>query len=195
MLRILQISLLIFLLSSCGYTFVGSGSILPPDIKKVYVPIVENNSTETSLTQSFTEALRDQFDRYGAVIVVDSLADADAVLTAKVVKVTRGVRSSSSGTDSTLERNTSMEVAADLKRINGSLLWRNKGFSVSQRSGTTTGSIVTSSAGFAGGTLNAGDLGGLDPRELGRGQEQEAFNQMAEDAAKSIYDAAVAPDF
>ncbi len=193
--RVLVLSLLLGILSSCGYTFQGSGSILPPDVKKVYIPLVENNSAEATLTTQLTESLRDRFDRYGAVTVVDEINEADAVLNAKILKVKRGTTTSTARTDTTLQQDIVLTLSAELKRVTGPVLWKTNRMSITQSYGTTSGSVNTSSALFASGGLSASNLGGLDTRELARGQEEEVFNQMVEDAAKKIYEEAVAPDF
>ena len=75
------------LFGGCGYTFHGGGSVLPPDVTKVMIPMVENNSTEPGLGAIVTEALRDQFERFGALSVVDSYGEADAVLDAKILEI------------------------------------------------------------------------------------------------------------
>jgi len=59
----------------------------------------------------------------------------------------------------------------------------------------SAGSVVTSSADFAGSGLSSADISGLGNRELARGQEQEALSDLADLAARRIYDDAVAPDF
>ena len=179
----------------CGYAFTGSGSILPPDVKKIYIPIVENNTTDSTLSNVLTESLQDHFEQYGAVAVVDSVAEADAVLRVKVLKIKKGSDTTTSKTDTTLQQNTVLTVGAELRRTSGPLLWKNPQFNVSQSYGTTAGSILTSSSSFAGGGLTASDLASLDSRELSRGQEEEALATMADAVAAKIYNDAVAPDF
>lgn len=182
-------------LVGCGYTFQGSGSILPPDVKKIYIPMVENNSTEPSLTTSLTEALRDQFERYGAVDVVEDLNSADAVLKAKILGLKRSTNTTTSKTDTTLQQDSSISVAAELRRVSGPILWRNPKMSISQTYGTTAGSVNTGSASFAGGSISSSDLAGLSSRELSRGQEAEVLSNMVEQVAKKVYEDSVAPDF
>ena len=186
---------LLTLLAGCGYTFQGAGSVLPPDVKTIYIPQIENNTTESSLTNLLTEALRDQFDRYGAVSVVEDLNSADAVLKTKILGLKRAATTTNATTDTTLQQNTVMVVSAELRRVTGPLLWTNPKLSVSQSYGTTAGSVNTSSAAFAGGSVSAADVGSLSGRELSRGQEQEALNSMAEQVAKKVYEDAVMPDF
>ncbi len=181
--------------SGCGYTFEGSGSVLPADVKTVYVPRVENNTTETFITPVLTEALRERFERYGVLTVVDSASEADSVLNAKVKSVKRQTRSVTSGTDTALQYDLVLASAAELRRTNGQLLWADPDVRVSRSFGATGGTVVTSSADFAGASLGAGDITALDDREVSRGQEQETYIQLAEDLAKKMYNQAVAPEF
>lgn len=195
MFRALGILILAVSLSACGYTFEGGGSILPSDIKVVAIPLVQNASTESSLTNVLTEALRDRFERYGVVSVVDDMDNADAILKARILKVTRSQRTSTSKTDTELQLDTTLTMAAELRRVTGQVLWRDNNIAVSKAFGTTSGVVVTSSPDFASGSLGAGDLGQLSNREVSRGQEQDALRALAEDVAQQIYNSAVAPDF
>jgi len=185
-------------LSSCGYTFQGSGSILPPDVKRVYIPLVENNSTESGLTTLFTEALRDRFERYGVVTVVDDISEADAILKARIIKVRRETGAVSGTTDSAIQLDTTMQLAAELRRVTGAVLWKNSGFEVTKSYGTVNDTVVTSSADFASSGLGLADfatLGQNGTREVQRGQERNVLAKLADDAAGKIYDSSVAPDF
>jgi len=169
--------------------------VLPAEVKNIYIPMVTNNTTESTLTPVITEALRDRFDRFGAVTVVDSYDAADAVLEVKVLKVKRGTRTSVAGTDAALQLDTQLTLFGELRQVDGSLLWLEPEISVTRAFGNTRSAVVASSADFANSTLGSSDLSGLTQRELSRNQEQEALTQLADVAAKRIYDAAVSPDF
>ncbi len=185
-------------LVGCGYSFQGSGSILPPDVKRLYVPLVENNSTESGLTTLFTDALKDQFERYGVVNIVDDITDADVVLRARILKVQRSTGAVSGETDSAIQLDTKMQIAAELRRTNGVVLWKNPSFEVSKSYGAVNELVVTSSAEFASSGISQSDLATLGQsgdREVQRGQERDVLSQLAREAASKIYDASVAPDF
>lgn len=182
-------------LIGCGYTLEGGESVLPPDVKNIYIPLVENNTAESGLSNTVTEALRDRFDRYGVLFVVNNRSQADAELQARIVSVKRNTRTSSSNTDTSLQVDSTLKLAAELRRITGPLLWQNKNISVSRSFGTASNVVVTSSVDFAQGSLSASDLTALDSRELARGQEQAVWERLAEEAAKQIYTKAVLPDF
>jgi outer membrane lipopolysaccharide assembly protein LptE/RlpB len=179
----------------CGYTFQNSGSVLPPDIKKVYIPTVENKTSENRFTNLVTESLRERFERFGVVSVVETSSEADATLNVEIRSVNRQARSVTTGTDTVLQYDTSAVLWGEMRRNNGSVIWRNPTIRVTRAYGTTTNTVVTSSADFAFSGADAGSLSSLTDAELNRGQEQEALVSLAEEAARSIYDDSVAPDF
>lgn len=186
------------MLFGCGYQFEGSSSILPPDVKRVYIPLTENSSNQAGLTTLVTEAMREQFERYGVVTVVDDLGEADAVLKTRILKVKRATGTVTSNTDLALQLDTTMTMAAELKRVTGPLLWKNDSIEVRTTYGLSSNVVVTSSSDFAGGSLAGSDIAALQSsgsREVARGQERGAFNTLAEQAAKIVYDSSVAADF
>jgi len=182
-------------LSACGYTLQGSGSVLPPDVKSIYIPQVQNNSTELGLAEIMTEALREQFEAYGVVAVVDKQSQADAVLNVRINNVSRNTRTVLGGNDTAIQMETIMVLAGELRRTTGPLLWRSEMMRVSQGIGTAKSAVVTSSASFASGSISSSDLGKLSAREVTRSQEREVIPNLAAEAARKIYDASVAPDF
>ncbi|MCB0335083.1 MAG: hypothetical protein KDD62_02220 [Bdellovibrionales bacterium] len=179
----------------CGYTFQGGGSVLPEDVKNVYIPLVQNNTSELGLSQLVTEALRDRFERYGVLFVVDDLQDADAVLNAKILNLRRETRTSTATTDTALQFDSELTITADLVRVTGQTLWRGGRIASSKTFGTSSSVVVTSSVDFLGSSLNTNDLNQLDTRELSRGQEQEILEDLAENVAQKVYNQAVLPDF
>jgi outer membrane lipopolysaccharide assembly protein LptE/RlpB len=191
----LALFVLLGLSSGCGYTFRGGGSVLPPDVHKIYIPIVENNSTEIGLSDVVTEALREEFDSYGVVTVVENRSDADAILSVKILSLKRSTKTVRARNNTALALETTLDLAAELRRSTGPVLWRSSDFRISKGFGTDPSSVVTSSTDFATGSLSSADLSNLTTRDIARGQEQEALNVIAEEAARKIYDQAVSPDF
>jgi len=179
----------------CGYTFRGSESALPPDVKNIYIPQVENNSTKLGLATIVTEAIRDEFDSYGTVAVVDTQSEADAVLKVRILNVKDSTGATRSGTNTALQMQTTMTLAGELRRVTGPVLWRDSAIQATQSFGADSSVVVTSSLDFAGGPSGAGDLAGLSGREVSRGQEATALNTLASNVARQLYDKAVAPDF
>ena len=179
----------------CGYTFQGSGSVLPPEVKKIESPFVQNDSAEAGISTLLTESLRDQFDKYGVVTVVEDENEADAVLSVRIKEVKREAQSVTSKTDVARQYDTSMTLYTELKKRNGQILYRNPNMVISKGFGAESGAVVTTSPDFIGGNISGSDLSKLGGREVARGQEQSAFEAIADEASKQIYDAAVSPDF
>jgi outer membrane lipopolysaccharide assembly protein LptE/RlpB len=183
------------LMTGCGYTFRGSGRALPPDVKAIYIPQVDNNSTKLGLATVLTDAVRDEFDSYGTVSVVDNQNEADAVLKVTIVDVKETTSAVRANTNTSLQMQTTMFLTAELRRVTGAVLWRDTQIRVTQTFGADSSVVVTSSAAFAGGSISSGDLSGLSSREISRGQEASALNSLSETAARQMYDKAIAPDF
>ena len=199
----LIIAILIIALTSCGYHLQGSGSILPPDIKTVAIPLVENDTTELDLSERMTEALRSSFERYGALKVVEDLG-ADAVLKVRVTDIdlkTRNVTSAQrdSVPDVAVDQDLVMTISAELRRHNGQLLYKNSNLSVSESFGGISSVVVTSSSSFAQGDISAGTLNSLgeraSSREIARGQQAQVLDELIEETARKLYLEAVAADF
>lgn len=182
-------------LVGCGYTLQGSGSVLPQDIKSVYIPLADNETTEPGLGQRFTEVLRSRFDRYGVVKVVDRAQDADAILVAKIVNLDSRIRGVKGDTDTALESDLVMTISAELRRKNGQLLYRNGSLQASEEVAGVSDVVVTSSSSFAQGDVGASTLGALGDREVARGQEEQALDDLMEETSRKLYIEAVAADF
>jgi outer membrane lipopolysaccharide assembly protein LptE/RlpB len=182
-------------MNACGYTLQGSGTVLPPDVKAIFIPKVQNNSTELGLSDIVTEALREQFESYGVVSVVDRQSLADAVLNVKILNVTRTTRTVLGANDTATQMETTMVLEGELRRTTGPLLWKNSMIRVAKGVGTDRSSVVTSSAAFASGSISSTDLQSLSSREITRSQENEILPNLAAEAARTIYDGSVAPDF
>ena len=190
-------SLILVLSSGCGYQFQGSGSILPPDVKTISIAQSENRTTEPGLALKFREALRQRFDRYGAVKVISDASSADAVLTTTIKDVTSQVRNTSGATDQGFDQVMVVTISGALKKKSGQILWKTDALQVYQSFADISGVVVTTAAGFAGSDQSAGQIQGLsnNARELSRGQKQIALTAALEEASRQIYNSAVAEDF
>ena len=82
--------LIIFLnliLISCGfYSMAGS---IPPHIKSIAIPLMENQTAEFGLAESITDGILNQFNEAGILSVTDAGA-ANSILNGKIIKVTEG---------------------------------------------------------------------------------------------------------
>ncbi len=186
---------LTFVLSGCGYRLQGSGSVLPNDVKSISIKPVVNNTTFSGLGPKFTEKLRSRFERYGVVKIVDSDQPADADLIAKIVSLDTRNRDVQGTSNVQVEQDLLITVAAELRKKNGQILYKNNAITANESFGTVSSNVVTSSASFATGNLGAGTLSNLTDREIARGQAAETVETLMEEAARKLYLSAVASDF
>jgi outer membrane lipopolysaccharide assembly protein LptE/RlpB len=68
------------ILSACGYALVGTGNILDPSIKTLYVPAFVNKTTRVEVEQRLTQAVADEFVSRGRVKLVSDPKQADIFL-------------------------------------------------------------------------------------------------------------------
>lgn len=195
MIRVVVFLALTLAASGCGYTFRGSGSVLPADVKNIYIPNVENGSTEIGLGDVVTESLREEFDSYGVVSVVERQSEADAILKVRITDVKRTTSTVRANSNTALQMDTTMNIAGELRRSTGQVLWRDSQIRVTKGYGADKSVVVATSPDFASGSISRSDLASLSTREISRGQEANALNSLAEEAARLVYDKAVAPDF
>lgn len=183
------------MLCSCGYQLQGSSSILPDDVKFVAVLPVVNDTTESDLGPRLQEALELRFERYGVVHVVEEPNEADAVLEARIIDVHTQVRNVTGDTDIALEMELVMSIAAELRRSSGQLLWKNSRLMISDTFENVSDVVVTSSSAFAQSGLAADTFGDLGSREASRAQQEQAYENLLDEAARKIYLSAVAANF
>ena len=181
--------------TGCGYTLRGSGTVLPADVKSIYIPRVENGSTELGLADVVTDALRDEFDSYGTVSVVEKQGEADAILKVRIIDVKNTTSTVDAATNTSLQMDTTMFLGGELRRTTGQILWRENNLKVTKEYAANQSVVVTTSPDFASGSISASDLASLSARDISRGQEAQALNDLASNAARMIYDKSVAPDF
>ena len=189
------ITSLILVFSGCGYTFIGSGSSLPPDVQSVYIPFVTNLSSETYVTPLLTEALREEFDKYGVLKVVDSTENYDSVLNVTILSVGEESRTVTANTESELQGDLILTLQVELARRDGTVLWANPHMSMSRSYASDLSTVLTGSSSFAQSGMSAHDLQNLGNNEVSRSQQRITMENLIEETSKKIYMQAVAPSF
>ncbi len=121
-------SLLICIISSCGYNFVGMGSALPTDIKELDIPLFANKTSHTGIENTITNALIREFNRSKRLRVVHAEL-ADAVILG-VVKAISASPLTYSETKVVIENRLTLYMDVTMKRNdNGKILWRDPNIS------------------------------------------------------------------
>lgn len=117
------------LLAGCGYTLVGRASNIPEDIRNVYVEPLENATSRPQVEQILTQAISDELLTRRRFSVVNSAAEADALLRGTVL--TFNVRPVTFDDDG-LANNFEISITADMKfqrpsaaDEEGEIIWSN----------------------------------------------------------------------
>jgi outer membrane lipopolysaccharide assembly protein LptE/RlpB len=76
----LALAAAVLLTAACGYSLRGTGSFLPPEVKKIHVPLFTNKTTRFELDQALTRAVIDEFVARGKVEISSDPKTADATL-------------------------------------------------------------------------------------------------------------------
>ncbi len=118
--------MILFLLTGCGYHLVGKGSILPEHIKVIAIPYLDNDSSNSDISQRITENLSKEFSRRGNYNITNAVDDADAVLQGKILSYTsKAISFDSESRAERYEIRVEAEIFfRDLRE--GELIWENK---------------------------------------------------------------------
>lgn len=71
--------IVLWMFLGCGYRFAGSGTY-PAGVKRIFISILENRTTETGIEKIFTDDMVDEFIRRDETGLANDKNDADAVL-------------------------------------------------------------------------------------------------------------------
>jgi hypothetical protein len=82
--KIFGLALACLLLVNCGYYLRGTGSSLPPNIKKVDVPMFKNLTTRFELEVKLTQSVISELVARGKVEVTSGSSGADALLVGEI---------------------------------------------------------------------------------------------------------------
>jgi len=122
----LILSVLLFMLTSCGYQFEGGG-YLNSDVTHVAVEMMDNKSAVTGAGVVFTNALIKEILEKTDTKIVDDTTKAVAVLKGKVNSITFATLSRST-TESVVERRILANVDMQLVDKDGQIVWSVKNF-------------------------------------------------------------------
>jgi hypothetical protein len=86
--RVCGLLALCLILVACGYNLRGTGSSLPPHIKKVVIPMFSNLTTRFDLDVKLTEKIRSEFVARGRVELTGDEDSADAILIGEITAFT-----------------------------------------------------------------------------------------------------------
>ncbi len=113
--------ILLWLVSGCGYRFVGTGD-LPPGVTSVGIQAFQNRTTVVGVENTVTNDLVFEFTRAGRLPVV-APEDASVVMTG-TIRTFRESSLSRTGTNTARERRATLSVEFVASRSDGEVLWQ-----------------------------------------------------------------------
>lgn len=112
------------LLGGCGYHLAGRGNRLPADVRTLHIGMFSNGTYEPFLENIITNAVTDKFVEGRQLQLVEKPAEADALLTGRVVAYSTDPISYDRN-DAILEYRSRMTVRATLRRgRDHKILWK-----------------------------------------------------------------------
>jgi hypothetical protein len=179
-------AVLILGLSGCGYRLAGESDFLPQDIRTIYIEPFINRSRDIGVAAELTSALRSEFYRRGPLRLVEQPDEADAILTGVVRQFIANV-AAVNRRDEVLRYEAVLTLDATLRRREPSvILWRTHGTRLSDIFAGSRAAVVTSSAEFQTGTLNALDVRRMTDIQLTETEFRAAREQLLERFAREV---------
>jgi outer membrane lipopolysaccharide assembly protein LptE/RlpB len=130
------------LATSCGYTLVGRGSILPESIKTVSFPTFKNNTPRVGLEQRLSRAVAQELASRGKFNVVAHEGEGDAELSGEIQSfMLVPVNADSQNRATTYQ--IQILVKVELKTLpDGKVLWKNDAYLFRENYDAAGGSIT-----------------------------------------------------
>ncbi len=126
----LILSVLLIVLTSCGYHFEGGG-YLHSEVTRVAMGTMDNKSSETGAGVIFTNALAKEILEKTDTKLVDDTTKAVAVLKGRINSITFATLSRST-TEAVVERRVSASVDMQLLNKDEEIIWSVKNFTSSE---------------------------------------------------------------
>lgn len=131
---------ILLLIQACGYQFSAVKS-LPGDIHSISVSVLRNETRQSGMEVTMTNALVDQFNRHSPAMVVPE-TQAQAVLTGTVRSLVSDVISRTS-TRQVSERRLTVTVSLTLRDKANQILWQGQELSAQQTYSVAADDIIT----------------------------------------------------
>lgn len=153
----------VVLLSACGYHVIPQGETMDQNIRKIYVDVFANKTSEARIENTFRTAFADQIVRGRRFKLAGSAAEADAILSGSIESLSAAALSYQA-TNLAAEDRMSAVLSLTLEtRDSKKVLWTNRSFS-----------------GFQDYTLTS-DL------NVARANKSNALSKLANDTAERAY--------
>ena len=174
------------LISGCGYHFIGAQTGIPNDLKTLVVTPFVNRTRTVGLGDDLTWAVRRELGRQASPAVVDSMEEADGILSG-VIRTYRTRVISVNNFDEVLQYETRMNVEVTLRRRQPSeVLWPRQEVQLRQVYESNRGVVVPTSTTFFQGTQNVDDVAQLTDVKLTEDRQAKGRVDLVERFASEL---------
>ena len=181
----LVICLVGFTVAGCGYQFAEQNTVLPEDIRTVYIEPFVDRTRDVGLGQEVTSAVRSEFYRVGQLRIVDRVEEADAIVSG-VIRSLQSHVLSVNRRDSVLQYEAILTSEVTLRRREPSaVLWRQVLNFAEVYSGSRA-AIVTTSSDFRRGTLDTLDVRRMTDVQLTESEARQTREQLINRFAREL---------
>jgi len=176
----------LLLLSACGYHFIGGQSGIPDDVKTLVVTSFVNRTRTVGLGDDLTSAVRRELERQAPPNVVDSMEEADGILSG-VIRSYRTRVVSVNNFDEVLQYETRLNVEVTLRRREPSeVLWPRQVVQLRQVYEANRGVVVPTSTEFFQGTQNVDDVAQLTDVQLTEDRQAKGREGLVDRFAREL---------
>jgi lipopolysaccharide assembly LptE-like protein len=176
-----------FAIAGCGLHFADNGSALPDTAKTIYVQRFENLTYVPGVQEQFMRYMKDAISSRGRLVVIDDPAQADLILTGKIL-YTGTAPASLSGAAEPLSYGNLMMIAATLTdRKTSAVVWRSNGISASSPASIVAQAIVPTTPQFLKQNLRGPDILNMTDMQVAATQEAAAQGNMMQQLAYEVY--------
>jgi hypothetical protein len=174
-------------IGGCALHFADNGSALPSSAKTIYVAPFDNLTYVSEVNDQFMRYMKDAIASRRRLTVVDSPADADLLLSGKII-YTNSLPASLSGVSEPLSYGNTIMVAATLTdRRTNAVLWSTKGIAASSQASVVAQAIVPTTPQFLKQNLRGPDILSMTDMQVAATQEAVAKGQMMQQIASELY--------
>jgi hypothetical protein len=173
---------------ACGYTFAGTQTAVPGDIRSISVGQFDNRSRQEGLEKSLAFAFEREFYERGTLPVREDPSQGDGILTGTIRDFkTRPV--SFDANDEALQYEAELTLDVTLRRqTDGKVLWQGSRLQAFEQYSVSRQTVVPSSSQFQQGTLDFANLAQLSDIQLAETEKRLAIDRMVRAIVRDVHD-------
>lgn len=173
--------------AGCGYHFAAEGSGLPPQAKTIYVENFTNRSRFTGINDELMRYIKDEIANHKRLELVDSVGEADLVLTGEVTYADTTPVAFNSVNEPILYSQILTANATLTDAHTHQVIWNSRGIGGTQQAPTVASSVVTTSPTFLQQNLRSQDIARMPDLQVAQTQSAAASEQTMEELAQNLY--------